>query len=154
MKKGMILSIILTMLAIGLFSMRLLSPKQIDDVTPAFFCAEELLEKAEILFVIPIFNGTPLSENPEWCEYILSLNKTIGLHGVYHEYREFETDRNQTYLQNGIDEFEACFGYEPALFKPPQNRISPNNRELIKENNMKLKTIPNKIIHKVYHCPY
>ncbi len=154
MKKGVLILIIIAALLVILFSIRTLSPKEIDDITPAFFCAEELLEKNDILFVIPIFNNTLISKNSEWCEYILSLNKTLGLHGVYHEYREFETDKNQTYLQKGIDEFKACFGYEPTLFKPPQLRISKNNRELIKNNTMKLKTIPNKIIHKIYHCPY
>ncbi len=152
-KRGVVLVIVL-LLGISLISFRLLSPKEIDDVTPAFFCAEELLEKADILFVIPIFNNSPISKNPEWCEYILSLNKTLGMHGVYHTYREFETDRSQEYLQKGIDEFKICFGYEPEIFKPPQNRISKNNRKIIKNNNMKLKAILNKIIHKVYHCPY
>ena len=154
MEKSVWILFIIMLLGISLFSMRLLSPKEIDDVTPAFFCAEEILEKSDILFVIPKFNNTLLSENPEWCEYILSLNKTLGLHGVYHEYREFEIDRNQEYLQQGIDEFKICFGYEPELFKPPQNRISKANKKLIKENNMRLKTVPNKIIHKIYHCPY
>ena len=154
MRKGWRILIIIFVLVLVIFSIRLLSPREIDDITPDFFCAEELLEKADILFVIPKFNNTLISENPEWCEYILNLNKTLGLHGVYHTYREFEVDRNQTYLQEGIDEFKICFGYEPELFKPPQNRISKNNKKLIKENNMKLKTIPNKIIHKIYHCPY
>jgi len=154
MKKAVIILLIIVILLILLLSIRILSPKEIDDVTPAFFCAEELLDKSDILFIIPIFNNKPISENPEWCEYILSLNKTLGLHGVYHEYREFGIDRSQEYLQEGIDEFKACFGFEPTLFKPPQLRISKNNRELIKNNNMRLKTIPNKIIHKIYHCPY
>ena len=154
MKKELIFFSIILVLGISLLFLRLISPKEIDDVTPEFFCAEELLEKADILFVIPKFNNTPISENPEWCEYILSLNKTLGLHGVYHTYREFEINRNQSYLQEGIDEFKTCFGYEPTLFKPPQNRISKNNKKLIKENNMTLKTISNKIIHKIYHCPY
>lgn len=154
MKKGLWVLIIFSILILSLISMRLLSPKEIDDITPDFFCAEELLDKSSILFVIPIFNNKPISENPEWCEYILSLNKTLGLHGVYHEYREFETNRDQEYLQQGIDEFKACFGYEPELFKPPQLKISKDNRKLIKENNMRLKTVPNKIIHKIYHCPY
>jgi len=153
MKKGLTILLVIIILLGILLSVRLLSPKEIDDVTPVFFCAEELLEKSDILFIIPIFNNDPISENSEWCKYILSLNKTLGLHGVYHEYREFETDKNQTYLQKGIDEFKACFGYEPTLFKPPQLRISKNNRDLIKQNNMELKTIPNKIIHKIYHCP-
>lgn len=154
MKKAVIILLVIVILLVLLFSIRMLSSKEIDDVTPAFFCAEELLEKSDILFVIPKFNNQLISENPEWCEYILSLNKTLGLHGVYHEYREFETNRDQDYLQEGINEFKACFGFEPALFKPPQLKISKANRELIKENNMTLKTIPNKIIHKIYHCPY
>jgi len=154
MKKALIILLVIVILLILLFSIRTLSPKEIDDVTPAFFCAEELLEKSDILFIIPKLNNKSISENPEWCEYILSLNKTLGLHGVYHEYEEFETDRNQDYLQEGINEFKACFGYEPTLFKPPQLKISKANRELIKENNMRLKTILNKIIHKIYHCPY
>ena len=154
MKKALVILLVFIILLLSLFFMRILSPKEIDDVTPASFCAEELLEKSDILFVIPIFNNKPISENPEWCKYILNLNKTLGLHGVYHEYREFEINRNQTYLQKGIDEFKDCFGYEPDLFKPPQLKISKNNRKLIKDNNMKLKTIPNKIIHKIYHCPY
>ena len=154
MKKGLIVLIVIGVLLGGLFSIRLLSSKEIDDVTPDFFCAEELLENADILFVVPKWNNTLISENPEWCEYILSLNKKLGLHGVYHTYREFETDRNQTYLQEGIDEFKACFGYEPEIFKPPQLKISKNNKKLIKQNNMKLKAIPNQIIHRLYHCPY
>ena len=154
MKKRWTILIVILVLLVSLFSIRILSSKEIDDVTPAFFCAEELLEKSDILFVIPIFNNKPISESPEWCEYILSLNKTLGLHGLYHEYREFETDRDQEYLQQGIDEFKTCFGFEPEIFKPPQLKISKANRKLIKENNMRLKTIPNKIIHKIYHCPY
>jgi len=154
MKKSVLIVLIIFILILALLSIRMLSPKEIDDVTPAFFCAEELLKKSDILFVIPKFNNKPISENPEWCEYILSLNKTLGLHGVYHEYKEFATDRNQTYLQQGIDEFKECFGFEPEIFKPPQLKISKANKKLIKENNMKLKTIPNKIIHKIYHCPY
>ena len=154
MKRREIILIIFLALLISLFSIRLLSPKELDDVTPALVCSEEFLKKGDILFVIPIFNNTPISENPEWCNYILSLNKSLGLHGVYHTYREFETDKSQEYLQRGIDEFKSCFGFEPEIFKPPQLRISKANKELIKENDMALKTISNKIIHKIYHCTY
>jgi len=102
MKKVLVILFVFAILLILVFSIRILSPKEIDDITPDFFCAEELLDNSDILFVIPIFNNKSISENPEWCEYILSLNKTLGLHGVYHEYREFEIDRNQTYLQRSI----------------------------------------------------
>jgi len=39
-----------------------------------------------------------------------------------------------------------------CMFKPPQLKISEENKELIKENNLKLKTEFNQITHKTYHC--
>lgn len=154
MKKVFLIFLVLILLPLMLFSIRQLSPRELDDVSPASVCSEDFLNKADILYIIPKFNNESISNNAEWCQYILSLNKTVGLHGVYHTYREFEIDRNQEYLQQGIDEFNTCFGYEPKLFKPPQNRISQNNKKLIKENGMMLRVIPNKIIHKIYHCVY
>lgn len=135
-----------------LFLLRLLSPKQIDDISSEIPCEQNLIKKSDILWIIPKFNNIPISENPEWCEYILSLNKTLGLHGVTHEYQEFSTNRNQKYLEEGIQIFEDCFGYKPTLFKPPQLKISKENKKLIKNNNLQLKLITNQITHKVYHC--
>jgi len=128
------------------------TPKEIDDVSPEIPCEQNCLEKSDILWIIPKFQEKPISENKGWCNQILSLNKTLGLHGVTHEYEEFGSNRNQTYLEEGIKIFEDCFNKTPAMFKPPQLRISEENKQLIKQNNMVLKGKFNQIAHKVYHC--
>ncbi|MBU2104584.1 MAG: DUF2334 domain-containing protein [Nanoarchaeota archaeon] len=135
-----------------LLLIRLISLREIDDVSPGIFCDEKYLTKVDILWVIPNFRNNKLSDDKEWCEYILSLNKTIGLHGVTHEFEEFKTTRNQTYLDNGIKIFKDCFGSKPIMFKPPQLKISEENKRLIENNNFKLKNRLNPIFHKVYHC--
>jgi len=38
------------------------------------------------------------------------------------------------------------------MFKSPQLKISENNKNLIKNNNMKIKGLLNQIFHKIYHC--
>lgn len=151
-KRSLIFIYIIILLIFILFFLRLLSPKEIDDVSPEIPCKQELFEKVDILWIIPKFNNIPISENKTWCDYILSLNKTLGLHGITHQYEEFQTDRSQKYLQGGINLFKECFGYLPQMFKPPQLKISENNKALIKANNLTLKLNSNQIIHKVYHC--
>ena len=142
---------IFLILIFSLFFVRLFSERQIDDVSPEIPCEKVLLEKSDVLFVIPKFNNQPISENQEWCDYILSLNKTLGLHGVYHTYEEFLQTRNEIYLKEGIDIFEQCFHSTPERFKPPQLAISENNKELIKKE-MKLDLKLNQTFHKVQHC--
>ncbi len=148
MKKILIPLTLLTLIFL-LFIIRAFSETQIDDIHPDISCPE--IEKAEVLYVIPIFENQSIADNPEWCRQILSLNKTLALHGVYHTYQEFLTDRDLEYLNKGIIAFEKCFGYKPAHFKPPQLKISKNNKNLIK-NNLNLDLIFNQIFHKVYHC--
>ena len=135
-----------------LFLLRFANPRELDDVTPNIPCEQDLYKKSDVLWVIPNFNETPISQNNSWCSYILSLNKTLGLHGITHQYEEFNKDRDQIYLDEGIKIFYECFGFEPNAFKPPQLKISDNNKALISSNNMKLKTQLNQITHKVYHC--
>lgn len=142
-------SIILLLLV--LFFLRFFSEVQIDDVSPEISCKKELLTKSDNLFIIPKFNGKSIADNPEWCEYILSLNKTLSLHGLTHEYREFEKNRDNEYLQESIDIFYSCFGFYPKEFKPPQLAISKENKNLVKSK-LKLLGEFNQITHKVYHC--
>lgn len=142
---------IILMGIISLFLIRYFSARQLDDVTPGIQCDKYLLEKADIYFVIPKFSNSGISENKEWCSYILSLNKSLALHGVYHTYEEFKVDRTQSYLQEGIQEFEKCFGKKPESFKPPQMVISENNKKLIKKQ-MKLNYYLSEVLHKTYHC--
>ncbi len=143
--------ILLFVLILILGIIRKVLQKQLDDVSPKIPCEQELLEKADVFYVIPKFDNKNISENQEWCENILSLNKSLALHGVYHTYNEFSEDRDIFYLQEGIQEFEDCFNKSPKSFKPPQIKLSKNNKKLIKQE-MELDYYFNQIFHKVYHC--
>jgi len=151
-KKSLIFILIILLLLLTFSLIRTISPKEIDDVSPEILCEQNYLKKSDILWVIPKFNNKPISENQTWCEQILNLNKTLGLHGVMHEFEEFAIDKNQEYLDDGIKIFEECFRFKPDRFKPPQLKISNENKELIKKNNIKLKGKFNQLFHKVYHC--
>lgn len=143
---------ILLLLLIILFFIRLFSAKHLDDVSPEISCKQELLEKTDVYYVIPKFNNTDITNNPEWCSFIRSLNKRYELHGVYHTYQEFQTERDLDYLQKGIDSFESCIKQSPKRFKPPQLKISKNNKKLIRNVNLKLDLPLNQLLHKAYHC--
>lgn len=134
-----------------LFFVRLFSAKQLDDVSPDISCEKELLEKADIYFVIPDFNNNSIANNSKWCKEILAMNKTLGLHGVYHTYEEFNQNISEEYLQKGMSDFESCFGFKPEIFRPSQVAISKENKKLIKKY-MKLDNRLNYVTHKVYHC--
>lgn len=152
-KRGLICGLVLSLsIILIILLIRFINPREIDDVSPGIPCSQEYMKKSSVLWIIPKFNNTPISENKTWCEEILSLNKTLGLHGVTHEYEEFKEDKTKEYLEEGIRIFEDCFGFKPTSFKPPQLKISENNKELIKENNLDLKLKPNQISRKVYHC--
>lgn len=147
-----LIAILIFILIFILILIRLAGSRELDDLHPDISCSEDLIEKSDVLWVIPKLNNNSITENPEWCKKILNLNKTLGLHGIYHNFEEFDTNRNQEYLQEGIEIFEKCFGYVPEKFKPPQLKISKINEKIIKNNNLKLKGKLNQVIHKVYHC--
>lgn len=152
-RKGVILLLILTIFVVILFLIRLVSPSEIDDVSPGINCPEIAVYNPDVLYVIPNYNNNPISQNKGWCAYISSLNKTLELHGITHTYREFlYSNISQIELTKGILEFEKCFNKTPEMFKPPQLEINKKNKQLIKNNNLKLKTRVNQITHKVYHC--
>ena len=154
MKKYLkIVLIFLFSLIITLFFIRLILPKEIDDINPGIPCPELEKYNPDILYVIPLFNNQSISENTEWCKEILAMNKSLGLHGIKHTYREFELKSiSQEELEGGINAFEECFGFEPTVFKAPQLKISKQNKKLIRKNNLILKGVFNQFIHKVYHC--
>lgn len=149
-----LLIIILLLISLILFilAIRLTSPREIDDISPEISCEEKYFQKADILWIIPKYNNKLISENKEWCNYILNLNKTLGMHGITHEFDEFSINRKQEYIQEGINIFEDCFGFKPEIFKAPQLKISEENKKLIIKNNLKLKEKYNQFFHKVYHC--
>ncbi|MFH1503729.1 MAG: DUF2334 domain-containing protein [Candidatus Diapherotrites archaeon] len=153
MKKALVILLVFVILLILLFSMRMLSPTEIDDVTPGIDCPEIEIYNPDILYIIPNYYNNPISQNEGWCDYILSLNKTLALHGITHTYREFlYLNISQEDLDYGISEFEKCFGFKPEIFKSPQLATSSKNRQLIKQNNLKFRTLFDQITHKVYHC--
>lgn len=155
MKKSVkfILVVILSIIIL-LFIVRLITPRELDDVSPEIPCSELQKYDVDILYVIPNFNNKSISENKSWCEYILSLNKSIEIHGINHQpYRELLYENiTQNNLTLAISEFEKCFNKNPEKFKPPQLKISKDNKKLILENNLELETSLNQITHKVYHC--
>ena len=132
MKKRWILFIIyfIVISFISLWLIRAFNSRYLDDVNPEIPCEVQLLEKADVFYVIPILNNESIANNSEWCKQILSYNKTLGMHGVYHTFNEFLIDRDQEYLEQGKKAFEECFGFLPKEFKPPQLRISLNNKKL------------------------
>ncbi len=135
-----------------LLFIRIITPTEIDDVHPNIECGGIQKYNPDVLWVIPLYEGVGISNNQEWCREILSLNKTLGMHGVYHKYREFSQIKFTEYLNEGMDEFEKCFGYKPETFKPPQLRINLQNKKILKENNLIVKNKFNQVTHKVYHC--
>lgn len=148
--------IIITILSliVLLFIIRLITPTQIDDIHPEIPCPELEIYNPDILYIIPNYNNKPISENQTFCERILSLNKTLELHGINHQpYAEFLYQNiSQENLNFAINEFQKCFNQTPEKFKPPQLKISNENKILIQENNLKLISNANAIFHKVYHC--
>lgn len=154
MKRGWVFPVIILSFITVLFLIRAVSPTQIDDVSPEVLCKEIEIYNPDVLYVIPNYNQNLISENKSWCDEILSLNKTLGLHGINHSpYREFLTENiSQEDLDFVLESFRDCFNQTPKDFKPPQLKISEENRILVEENNLTLKLFSNSLFHKVYHC--
>ena len=153
MKKGWKITLLTIFLILAtILVVRANLPRQIDDVSPGIPCEKAYLKKSDILWIIPKFQGIPISNNSEWCQEIISMNKTLGMHGVQHYYNEFKDNLTQEHLQEGIDAFEECFGYKPTMFKPPKLDLSKENKKLIEDNGMEIKKYSNQFFHKVYHC--
>lgn len=150
--KPLIIACVFALLILFLFLFRAFSHTELDDVTPGIQCDKELIEKSDILWVIPDFNNESIAENREWCDEILSYHKQLGLHGVYHTFNEFGYKRDSDYLQLGINDFEKCFGEKPRIFKAPQLKLSRENRKMIEDNGLEVKRKINQLFHKVYHC--
>ena len=147
-----ILILIVFIILACLIIIRANTVREIDDVTPGISCEKEYLEKSNILWIIPRFHNIPISENQTWCQEISSLNKTLGMHGIYHSHKEFRNYINESEFKEAINIFENCFNQTPTMFKPPHLDISDQNKILIKKKKLKLNTKFQQIIHKVYHC--
>ena len=144
--------IIILIIFVLLFLIRLINPRQIDDVSPGIYCEQKYLEKADILWVIPMYNSTPISNNQTWCEEIKTLNKTLGMHGIQHYYNEFEDNLTNQQIEEGIQIFEDCLGIRPEIFKSPKLATSKKNKIKLYQQNLRLKAYSNQLFNKVYHC--
>jgi predicted deacetylase len=130
---------------------RNLNYKQLDDVHPQMNCEEKYIQKGDVLMIMPLWQNDSIANYPDWCKEILSYNKTLGLHGIYHTYNEFLGKISEEELKLAIDEFEKCFGKSPELFEPPQWKISSENRVLV-ERYLPVTNDLQGIFHKTYHC--
>ena len=139
-------------LIISIFVSRLTTPREIDDVNPLRNCEQKYLQKAEILWIIPLYKNIPISENKVWCEEVLAMNKTIGMHGMHHSYNEFESEINESELNYSLEIFEDCFGHKPKMFKAPNLALTKENKILLEEYGLEVRTPYHQTIHKVYHC--
>ncbi|MEK6928259.1 MAG: hypothetical protein AABX11_07545 [Nanoarchaeota archaeon] len=149
---GILIFVVLAILL--LFSIRLFGVKEIDDVNP-LMCNEEdweYIEKSDVLWVVPLFENVSIANNSEWVGRIKGMNKSLGLHGVYHKYNEFGVERDREYLNLGIREFEEAFEFTPRMFKAPQLNLSWENRALLIGEGFEIREKLNQITHKVYHC--
>jgi len=142
----------LVFLICDLLIIRHLTARQIDDVNPSILCGENRIASSSTLMIVPIFNGISIADNMTWCNSILSLNKTLGMHGVYHTYNEFLELRNESYISRGMDEFKKCFGYYPEYFEAPQLALSSENVKILEEMGFDIRGWLYMITHKVYHC--
>ena len=143
---------VLIVLIILLFATRFTLPRQIDDVNPYMNCTKNELNRADVFYVVPIFEGIPINESKEWCEKILALNKTIYLHGIYHTYREFGSDVEFKDFKEGVEIFKDCFGFYPKQFKAPQLVFAKENQWLLDFFDLNIDSNINQLFHKVYHC--
>lgn len=146
--------LIILLIIVITFLIRLISPTQMDDISPEISCSELKIYNPNILYVIPNYYNNSISKNKTWCNEIKNLNKTLQLHGINHQpYKEFLNENiTQKNLTIALSEFQRCFNQTPDKFKPPQLKISQENKLLIQNNSLKIETNLNQITHKVYHC--
>ena len=151
---GVLIGIFLLFLLNSLWLVRHISEKQIDDVNFFIDCKNDsyYLSKSDVLMVIPIYKNQSIADFVSWCKEIKSLNKTLGMHGVYHSYNEFAEVRDEAYVLNGLTEFKKCFGYYPKYFEAPQIAMNSKNIAVIEALNMTYVGYTYNVFHEVYHC--
>lgn len=150
----LLLAAVLIMFEMDFLMLRAAGTRQIDDVHPDAGCTMKYLEKSDILWVIPKFNNIPITKNKTWCKQVAALNKTIGMHGITHSWKEFgKQNITKKDMDDSIRLIEECFNQTPTMFKPPHLTMSEKNKELLEnEFNMTIKKRFNQITHKIYHC--
>jgi len=147
-----ILFLTIILLMIILIFIRNISPRQIDDVNPNRLCEEIYADRSQVLMIVPLLDNISIADNKHWCEYILRLNKSLGMHGVYHTPEEFNELRNDSYILLGMEEFKKCFGFYPTIFEAPELVLNRENRDLLRDRGFEVRGRTFNVFHKVYHC--
>lgn len=148
----MLIPFLLVFFIIVLYTVRAFADTEIDDISPEILCENDYVMKSDVLWVVPMFNNRSIAEDLAWCESIISLNKTIGMHGIYHTYHELAIERDSEYFTRGKRAFEDCFGYPPKVFKPSHLVISSENAHLVNSQDMRVVAKFHQLTHRVYHC--
>lgn len=131
---------------------RQILPRQVDDVHPLFNCTNEVLNKGDALAIVPFYRNISIAGNLTWCNEILSMNKTLIMHGVFHTYNEFYSPVSIEDVKAGMEAFKECFGYYPKIFEAPQLALSSENAKMLKGLGFEIRGYPYIITHKVFHC--
>jgi predicted deacetylase len=152
LKSSLILAGLIISFFFVIFVIRFFSIAKIDDVNPYRLCEEKYLAKSDILMIVPFSANLSIASNDSWCSYILSLNKTIGMHGVYHTEKEFLYPRNEEYIRKGMEEFKKCFGFYPSIFEAPELVLSEENEAVLNSLNFTIINSYWNLFHKIYHC--
>ena len=63
-------------LVLGLWFVRLVLPSQVDDVSPLMGCSEDVLDLADVYFVVPKFDGVEIGG--VWCDKMKNLASSSG----------------------------------------------------------------------------
>ena len=157
-KQPMILLVMIVLLIL----VRAFRKRHYDDIHPHIQLNEPYISDSDILFVIPKLNGVPITNDPEFVDYIkkISKGKTLAMHGVYHSpegyFRtaEFGYPRSKEYVIEGMKIFEEAFGYKPTIFKAPCYNLVNENKKIIEELGMRVEDVDSLMFNKVYHPNY
>ncbi|MBS3091327.1 DUF2334 domain-containing protein [Candidatus Pacearchaeota archaeon] len=147
-----VIFIIILFFLLLIWTLRVVLPRQVDDVSPGIYCEKEIMEKSRYFSVIPLYKNKSIADNISWCNEILDLNKTLIMHGVYHSYNELLGNMTLDEIEFGKEEFRKCFGYYPEIFEPPQLALSKENAKLLESSGLRIRAEGFNLFHKVYHC--
>lgn len=60
------------------------------------------------------------------------------MHGITHSYHEFLYPVDENVFNETVQKYESCFSKNPKKFRPPNNRISEENIEIVNKYGMEL----------------
>jgi len=128
-----------------------------DDVHQNIEQNYDYINKSDILFVIPKYQGVKLTDDLNFINKIRQTGKILGMHGVTHEptsyfnKAEFGYNVSEDNIEEGMKIFENAFGYKPKLFKAPCYNLLPENQTIIEKHGMKVVGPKTLIFNRLLH---